>query len=307
MTTLPDLEPAALEAAHDAYEASQECQPREHSQALSEAIRAYLSAARSTAPEARKAVDAVTIPEKLANNLYRFLLQLSTAAVTLRGLHGDITGNAHLYAEALKAAFDASVPAPSGAERLGREFEDAWDKSTDKLYETDGPQAVPAEDVASTVGSKIEALLSEERQGAFIGSHQVHAIKEIEAQIAAALAASEAEAISLRRKLEEAERDNALKLCSLADTMTACRGDDDFIAGVRAKIEAALSTEPGEPEGHTVEISRMGWEEDEGEQRFTATAVFKEPPNWPFNVVWKRIPVRMALAAPLPEDIHHGR
>jgi hypothetical protein len=214
MTTLPDLEPAALEAARKEYTASLAYGDFGATERI---IRAYL-AARSTVPEAGKAVDAGLIE------------RLNKFASDLHGQH-------------------------SGTSR--------WSPYN--------PQA------------------------------------ELVREAAAALTASEAEATSLRRKLEEAERDNALKLCSLADTMTACRGDDDFIAGVRAKIEAALSTEPGEPEGHTVEISRMGWEEDEGEQRFTATAVFKDPPNWPFNVVWKRIPVRMALAAPLPEDTHHGR
>ncbi|AZO29387.1 hypothetical protein [Mesorhizobium sp. M1B.F.Ca.ET.045.04.1.1] len=37
----------------------------------------------------------------------------------------------------------------------------------------------------------------------------------------------------------------ALKLCDLAETMTACRADDDYVAGVKAKIAAALSQEPG--------------------------------------------------------------
>jgi tryptophan 2,3-dioxygenase len=44
-------------------------------------------------------------------------------------------------------------------------------------------------DLAAAIGIEIEALLSEERQGAFIGSHQVRAIEEIQGRISAALAA----------------------------------------------------------------------------------------------------------------------
>lgn len=113
----------------------------------------------------------------------------------------------------------------------------------------------------------------------------------------------------------------ALKLCSLADTMTACRGDDDFIAGVRAKIEAALSTEPGEAEGWRDMSSApkeegrriLAWckaaESDHGivELIWTGTGwrlVVDHPwPNACLNPrYWRNSP-----AAPLPEDTHHGR
>lgn len=93
----------------------------------------------------------------------------------------------------------------------------------------------------------------------------------------------------------------ALKLCSLAETMTACRGDDDFIAGVRARIEAALSTEPGEMEGMvlvprepTLEMIQawIGYYGGDLGEGFSHQA----------RAVWEA----MLAAAPLTKDTHHG-
>lgn len=90
----------------------------------------------------------------------------------------------------------------------------------------------------------------------------------------------------------------ALKLCSLADTMTACRGDDDFIAGVRAKIEAALSTEPGEAAGMVL-VPREPTEA----MLINGCAI----PGVSLDTGRRMYRAMLDAAAPLPEDTHHGR
>jgi hypothetical protein len=40
---------------------------------------------------------------------------------------------------------------------------------------------------------------------------------------------------------------DALELANLAETLTGCRGDDDFVAAFKAKVEAAISKAEGRP------------------------------------------------------------
>ena len=93
----------------------------------------------------------------------------------------------------------------------------------------------------------------------------------------------------------------ALKLCSLADTMTACRGDDDFISGVKAKIEAALSTEPGEAER---------WKPIEAWAVFYDGRLTTLTDRLEVAEAYRRtgiLEVRQVAAAPLPEESRHGQ
>lgn len=120
----------------------------------------------------------------------------------------------------------ASV-APSGAERLGREFEDAWDQSIDKLYETEPTQAVPAEDVAGLIAATEAELAAGSLSAMDWNTRSIALVRRLLAALtglSARLAATEtaryvaatnyldlvkykerleAEASDLRRKLEE--------------------------------------------------------------------------------------------------------
>jgi hypothetical protein len=115
MTTLPDLEPVALEAARRGYEQGMGVS---HVDCLRGAIRAYLAAARSTVPEAGKAVDNATAYNealKWAVGVCDYAIENYKGVVAMK-IRREIA--VELSRRAL-----ASVPAPSGA-----------------------PQAVPAEE-----------------------------------------------------------------------------------------------------------------------------------------------------------------
>jgi len=113
-------------------------------------------------------------------------------------------------------------------------------------------------DLADEIGSKIESLLSEERKGAFIGSHQARAIKEIQDQIRASPAPVAAAPVG--ESVEAFADDIAEAVMPFMDEMCG-RGD------VRAAIARILSSiipaaKPAGVEALTAENEQLRAERD---------------------------------------------